>query len=99
MGLDRTVNLPAGVPAWNVIAGRATRAGLPLAVRMIDGELAFPDEVPPADWREVRVSVDAGMITLRRLPDGVQLVVWGNADPRLMAAMGELERALATDRN
>jgi hypothetical protein len=52
-------------------------------MRMIDGELAFPDETPPDTWRELRVGTPSGMITLRREIDGVTLVIWGNADENL----------------
>jgi hypothetical protein len=44
---------------------------------MIDGELAFPDEEPPEDWRELRIGTPEGMmVTIRRERDRVVLVVW-----------------------
>jgi hypothetical protein len=68
-------------------------------MRMIDGQLAFPDETPPDDWKELRVSTPAGMITLRRDDEGISLVIWGNADEKLRTvweqmagAIGELTR-------
>ena len=64
-------------------------------MRMIDGELAFPDETPPDNWREVRVAVSGGMITLRRESDGITLVIWGNADAGTREAWHALAQALA----
>jgi hypothetical protein len=68
----------------------------PLQMRMIDGQLAFPDETPPENWRELRVAVSAGMISLRREADGVTLVIWGNADKNLVRARDSLASALAS---
>jgi hypothetical protein len=64
-------------------------------MRMINGELAFPDETPPDDWRELRIGVSAGMITLRREPDGVRTVIWGNATPEMQRAWDAVTWALA----
>jgi hypothetical protein len=63
-----------------MVAARLKEAGLAVQLRMIDGQLAFPDETPADDWRELRVGSAAGMVTVRRAPDGVTCVVWGNAD-------------------
>jgi hypothetical protein len=63
---------------------------------MIDGELAFPDEEPPADWRELRVStLEGGMVTIRRDSDRVVLVVWGNADAGLVQTWNAITLAFA----
>ncbi len=90
MGLDVTVTCP--MPEWRSIAGRLSFAA---PLRMIDGLPAFPDEEPPADWRELRVALPAGMVTLRRVEDGVQLVTWENVGPELLAQRDELARVLA----
>src|SRR5262245_41854764 len=80
MGMTLTGTFPPGSePAWPAVARRLNAAGRPVQVRMIDGQLAFPDEEPPADWRELRVSGPAGMVTLLRSPGRVQGVTWGNA--------------------
>ncbi len=50
---------------------------------MIDGQLAFPDEVPPDEWKELRLGTPQGMVTLRRDGDAVVFVTWGNADAAL----------------
>jgi hypothetical protein len=95
MGVDRTVTFPGEPPAWPAVASRLAGRGLAVAVRMIDGLPAFPDEEPPAEWRELRVGADAGMVTLRRTPDGVACVTWGNADPQLRRLWDAVTWALA----
>ena len=97
MGMDQKVLFaPDRLPAWPQIREAFIAAGQPVQMRMIDGQLAFPDEEPPADWRELRVGTTAGMISLRREADGLALVVWGNADPPLRASWNALATALVT---
>ncbi len=95
MGMDQTVTFAATVPAWPVVAEILHRHGYPIQTRMIDGELAFPDEVPPETWRELRVGTPQGMITIRREADRVTLVTWGNADASLSQAWNALTWAFA----
>lgn len=91
MGMDLQVVFPAAAPGWPAVAERLATRGLAVQMRMIDGELAFPDEAPPDGWRELRVAADGHMVTVRRSEAGVALVVWGNAD----AAQRRLWHALA----
>lgn len=91
MGMDLQVVFPAAAPDWPAVVERLATRGLAVQMRMIDGELAFPDETPPAGWRELRVAADGHMVTARRSETGVALVVWGNAD----AAQRRLWHALA----
>lgn len=96
MGMESTVVFANGsVPAWPPVRDRLAAAGTPATMRMIDGELAFPDETPPEGWREIRVSLSAGMITVRRGTDRVMLVVWGNAEGPLLADRDTLAKAFA----
>jgi hypothetical protein len=96
MGMDqKVICAPERVPSWPRLAQFAAEHGIALKVMMIDGELAFPDEVPGEQWRELRVSAAGGMVTLRREPDGVALVKWGNADAGLRQAWNTLAWALA----
>jgi hypothetical protein len=96
MGVDQTVTFPAGNPiSWSATRDLLASHGYPVSVRMIDGELAFPDEEPPANWRELRLGTPDGMITVRREPDRVVLVVWGNADAGLVQAWNALTWAFA----
>jgi hypothetical protein len=92
MGLDITVKCPAPMPEWKIIAGRLSFAA---PLRMIDGLPAFPDEEPAADWRELRVALPAGMVTLRRVEDGVQLVTWDNVGTDMLVQRDELAAAIA----
>ncbi len=91
MGMDQKVVFPAeNLPAWTQFADTLAQHKYPVQLRMIDGELALPEETPPHDWKELRVGAVAGMITLRREADGVSLVVWGNADDKLRQAWNAL---------
>ncbi len=96
MGMDQKVTFTgAGVPVWDAVAGLLTERGFATQMRMIDGELAFPEERPPDAWRELRVGTPQGMVTLRRDEDGIALVTWGNADPALRQAWNALTWACA----
>lgn len=96
MGLDRTVRFPTTeIPTWEAIRSHLDRVGEPAPLRMIDNLPAFPDEIPPADWKELRVGTSAGMVTVRRRADAIVCVVWGNADPSLAAAWSKVVWACA----
>ena len=95
MGMERVVACPAGVPAWAAVRDRLSAAGAAVQMRMIDNLPAFPDEDPPADWRELRISLGGGMLTLRRETDRLSVVVWGNADAGLQGDQETLARACA----
>jgi hypothetical protein len=77
--MERVVPV-AGEVSWAAIRERLSAAGVAVQMRMIDNLPAFPDEEPPPEWRELRVSLGHGMITLRRDAGAVRVVVWGNAD-------------------
>ena len=97
MGMEQTVTFPAGnPPSWSAARDLLASRELPVQVRMIDGELAFPDEEPPENWRELRVAAPNGMmVTVKREGDRLVLVVWGNADPGLIQAWNALTWAFA----
>ncbi len=95
MGMDQTVSFPGAVPPWSAVAELLARRGFPVQMRMIDGELAFPDEAVPENWGELRVGASWGMVTLRRQPAAVVCVTWGNADANLRQAWNALAWALA----
>jgi hypothetical protein len=95
MGLEQTVKFPDTVPPWRDVRELLTRRGFPIQVRMIDGELAFPDEIPAEPWRELRVSSDAGMVTVRREQNRVALITWGNIDAPLLRLRNALAWAFA----
>jgi hypothetical protein len=97
MGMLQIVRFSSGkTPSWPATRDLLVSRGLPLQVRMIDGELAFPDEEPAENWREIRLATQEGMaITVKRAADLVELVVWGNADPALLRARNAVAWAFA----
>src|SRR5260370_38690996 len=96
MGMEQTVSFAGkAMPTWGAVSDLLTRRGFPVQTRMIDGQLAFPDEVPPHDWKELRLGTPQGMVTLRRQGDTVAFVTWGNADAALRQGWNGLTRALA----
>jgi hypothetical protein len=92
MGAQRDVPIDRGEPAWPQILAQM---GEPAVIRMIDNMPAFPDEVPADDWREVRISVAAGMITVRRQASAWSCIVWGSADELLLVARDHLCEIIA----
>jgi hypothetical protein len=96
MGMEQTVSFAAGAtPAWPAVADLLARHNFPVSMRMIDGELAFPDEVPGEAWRELRLGTPPGMITVRRDAGRLLFVVWGNAEPSMRQAWNALVWAFA----
>jgi hypothetical protein len=90
VGLEIVVPRPGPCRLAPVLDALAA-AGLPSAVAMVDDTLRPPAAPPPEEWRDVRLRTPAGMVTLRRRPDGVAVLVFGNADGALQAA----QRAVA----
>lgn len=96
MGMEHKISVPPDkVPSWTELADFCKGRHYPLQLRMIDGELAFPDEQPGPDWKELRVGTPGGMVTVRRQPDGVRVVTWGNADAALRQAWNALAWVVA----
>jgi hypothetical protein len=96
MGMDQKVTFSADrAPPWPRLRELLSARGLAPQLRMIDGELAFPDEEPSEAWQELRVGTAQGMVTLRREPDGIRLVTWGNADDAMRHAWNALTWAIA----
>jgi hypothetical protein len=95
MGLDRAVIFPGRPPTWPALKSVLTAEGVAVQMRMIDGQLAFPDEEPAEDWRELRLAGPGGMVTLRREADRLSLVIWGNADAALLRFWNTLAWACA----
>ena len=96
MGVERVVRFPPGCsPGWPEIAAKFTAAGESPVLRMIDGLPAFPDEVPDPGWRELRVGLAGGMVTLRRHGDALRCVTWGSDDPALRRSLDHVISAAA----
>jgi hypothetical protein len=96
MGMEQKVAFGAsGCPSWSAVEELLKRHSYPVQMRMIDGQLAFPDETAPDAWQELRLGTPAGMITVRRQGDAVLLVTWGNADQAMRLAWNALTWAFA----
>jgi hypothetical protein len=95
MGMDQKVVFPLeNMPTWAPFVDFLARHNVPVHLRMIDGELAVPDETPPWDWRELRIGTASGIVTLLREADGIRLVIWGNADQKLRQEWNALAWAI-----
>jgi hypothetical protein len=96
MGMELRVECGESTrPLWPALAELLAERGFPVQMRMIDGELAFPDEAPPEGWRELRLGTPGGMVTLQREAGAIALVSWGNADASLRQAWHALAWACA----
>jgi hypothetical protein len=96
MGMEQKVVFgPNGCPPWSGVEELLKRHGYPVQMRMIDGQLAFPDETPPETWQELRLGTSGGMITVHRQDIAVLLVTWGNADEAMRQAWNMLTWAFA----
>ena len=85
MGMSQQIKTGSRNIAWPWIVKAMALRGMPLQMRLIDGQLALPDETPGDNWRELRVAWAGRMITIKRIADGVELVCWGNADESSLA--------------
>lgn len=95
MGVSRRVDCPRGVPPWPDVLSRLSAEGVAVEMRMIDGQLAFPDEEPSEHWQELRVSLGGWMVTIRRDGSTVELISWADPPVEMHRAVSVLERVLA----
>ncbi len=95
MGLEVIVPRVSSVGLATLL-DRLTAAGLPSAVAMVDNVLQGPGASPPGTWRDARLRTPAGVVTLRRVPSGVAVVIFGNADDALRAAQRTIAETLLT---
>jgi hypothetical protein len=95
MGMDQAVTFPQSIPTLNAVQALLAGRGYPVQMRMIDGQLAFPDETPPEAWRELRIGTPQGMVTVRREGQRLVFVTWGNADAEMREAWNALTWAFA----
>jgi hypothetical protein len=96
MGMEQTVSFAGKIiPAYTAVRDFLSQRGFPLQMGMIDGQLAFPDELPPESWRELRLRTPQGMVTVRREGERLVFVTWGNADAAMLQAWNALVWAFA----
>lgn len=54
--MEHIVRFPTGgAPDLRRVMALLAEHGFPVQMRMADGELTVPDEVPPEGWKEVRL--------------------------------------------
>jgi hypothetical protein len=96
MGMEQIVTIGrSAAPRWLDLRDLLLSRGMSVQLRMIDGELAFPDEEPVEPWTELRIGTAGGMVTLRRESDRIRLVIWENADPAMVRSWNALTWAVA----
>ena len=96
MGIERRIEFAAPpVLDWPRFVEQLAARGRVPTVKMIDDLPAFPGEVPPAEWRELRLGFAAGMVTVRRAGTDLVCLVWGTADGELTATQAALAEVLA----
>ena len=96
MGMEQTVSFAGNsVPAYGAVCDFLGQRGFALQMGMIDGQLAFPDELPHDDWLELRLRTPQGMVTVRREGQRLTFVTWGNADAAARQAWNALTWAFA----
>jgi hypothetical protein len=96
MGMEQSVSFAGKpIPSYPAVRDFLSERGLPLQMGMIDGQLAFPDELPEADWRELRLRTPQGMVTVRREAEQLVFVIWGNADAAMIQTWNALASAFA----
>jgi hypothetical protein len=96
MGMEQTVAFAGKpIPPYTAVRDFLAQRGFPLQMGMIDGQLAFPDELPEENWRELRLRTPQGMVTVRRDGERLIFVTWGNADAAMRQAWNALVWAFA----
>jgi hypothetical protein len=93
MGVEIAVPHRGPCPLGPVLAALAA-AGVSATVAMVDGVLRAPGARLPDEWRDVRLRTPVGMVTLKRHPTGIAVVVFGNAEPALQDAQRKVAECL-----
>ncbi len=97
MGLQRTILFETDSrPSWESVQSAFGTVSEQPVVRMIDKLPAFPDEIPEPSWRELRISLSGGMVTIRATPLGWDCIIWGTGEPGLMRCWNLACWAIAT---
>jgi hypothetical protein len=94
--MEQMIALPGNAKArWLAVRDLLSARGLAVQLRMFDGQLALPEELPPDEWTELRIGTEQGMITVRREPSRLRIVTWGNAGPAMREAWNAVTWAFA----
>jgi len=90
MGLERVVAVVP--PSISEIAAKLAGIGM---VVMVDNQFLAPGKPPPATWNDLRVKTPAGTVSIvRRGPDSLAVVVFGNADDALRGVQERIAAVL-----
>ena len=96
MGMEKCVSFAGKtIPSYSAVRDFLSDRAFPLQMGMIDGQLAFPDDMPQENWRELRLRTPQGMVTVRRDAERLVFVTWGNADAAMLQAWHALMWAFA----
>jgi hypothetical protein len=90
VGIQYEVAFSGEVPKVEAVKAALAERDIQLQMRMVDGALAAPAELPPENWSEIRVAIAKNMLTVRRHENTIAVVAWGNAD----GAMADAWRAI-----
>ena len=96
MGMEHVVQCADGmIPPLSRVMEVLADHQFQVQVRMVDGELTLPHEVPTDGWKDVRLGTAAGMVTLMRRGQELAVVTWGNADEAMQSAWNAVAWAVA----
>jgi hypothetical protein len=96
MGMEQRVTFAGrAIPSYPSVRDLLSGRGFPVQTGLIDGQLAFPDELPDESWRELRLRTPQGMVTVRREAERLVFVTWGNADAAMLQAWNAIVWAFA----
>ncbi len=96
MGMEQSISFAGKpIPLYPRIRDFLGQRGFPLQMGMIDGQIAFPDELPDENWCELRIRTPQGTVTVRRDEVRLVFVTWGNADAAMVQAWNALVWAFA----
>ncbi len=96
MGIARKVSVAGAGPSWERIREELQSLGEAPVLRMIDNLPAFPDEIPEASWKELRIGLSGGMVTLRKAAGEWTCTIWGTGEAKLEWACEAAAWAIAT---
>jgi hypothetical protein len=96
MGMEQSISFAGqAIPPYVAVRDFLGQRDFPLQIGMIDGQLAFPDELPEENWHELRLRTPQGMATVRREAERLVFITWGNADAAMLQAWNALVWAFA----
>ena len=93
MGLDIVV--PKEKRTLSEALGMLIQSGQEIEIMMMNGALVNPETTLPVSWNDVRLRTPAGTVTVTRRAGSLAVVVFGNADPALVAMQQKIASLLS----